>query len=152
MQEPQVPSLGQEDLLEKGMATQSSTLPWRIPWTKESGGLLGHKELDTTEPLTERDTHTHTHTQFYSIKFIHVVVQRFPYPSPECCNLPQVNSVPIHPPPTSDNHPSTFCLCEFVYLEMATHSSILAWEIPWAEKFGGLQSLGLPKSLTQVSD
>ena len=30
--------------------------------------------------------------------------------------------------------------------EMATHSSILAWEIPWAEKPGGLQSMGLPKS------
>ena len=32
-------SLGQEDLLEKGMATHSSTLAWRIPWTEEPGGL-----------------------------------------------------------------------------------------------------------------
>ena len=39
MQETQVPSLGQEDLLEKGMATHSSTLAWRIPWTEEPGGL-----------------------------------------------------------------------------------------------------------------
>ena len=106
--------------------------------------LLGHKESDTTEPLTDR----HTHAQFYSIKCIHAVVQPLPYPSPECCNLPQVNSIPIHPPPASDNHPSTFCLCEFDSSEMATHSSILAWEIPWAEKFGGLQSTELPKSLT----
>ena len=30
---------GQEDPLEKGMATHSSTLAWRIPWTKEPGGL-----------------------------------------------------------------------------------------------------------------
>ena len=30
--------------------------------------------------------------------------------------------------------------------EMATHSSILAWEIPWTEKPGGLQSMGLKKS------
>ena len=29
--------------------------------------------------------------------------------------------------------------------EMATHSSILAWEIPWTEKLGGLQSMGLQK-------
>ena len=29
--------------------------------------------------------------------------------------------------------------------EMATHSSILAWEIPWTEKPGGLQSMGLPR-------
>ena len=37
MQETQVPSLGQEDLLEKGMATHSSTLAQRIPWTEEPG-------------------------------------------------------------------------------------------------------------------
>ena len=35
MQEVQVPSLGQEDTLEKGMATHSSTLAWRIPWALE---------------------------------------------------------------------------------------------------------------------
>ena len=34
-----VPSLGQEDPLEKGMATHSSILAWRIPWTEESGRL-----------------------------------------------------------------------------------------------------------------
>ena len=39
MQEMGVPSLGWEDLLEKGMATHSSILTWRILWTKESGGL-----------------------------------------------------------------------------------------------------------------
>ena len=39
MQEIQVQCLGQEDLLEKGMATHSSILTWRIPWTEESGGL-----------------------------------------------------------------------------------------------------------------
>ena len=37
--ETQVQSLGTEDLLEKGMATHSSILTWRIPWTEESGGL-----------------------------------------------------------------------------------------------------------------
>ena len=35
MQEPQVGSLGWEDPLEKGMATHSSVLAWRIPWTEE---------------------------------------------------------------------------------------------------------------------
>ena len=34
--------------------------------------------------------------------------------------------------------------------EMATHSTILAWEIPWTEEPGGLQSLGLQKSQTQL--
>ena len=33
------PSLGQEDPLERGMATHSSILAWRIPWTEESAGL-----------------------------------------------------------------------------------------------------------------
>ena len=42
--------LGQEDLLQDGMATHSSILAWRIPWTEEPGGLqsLGCKESDTT--------------------------------------------------------------------------------------------------------
>ena len=40
MQETQVQSLGQEDPLEKGMATHSNILTWRIPWTEEAGKLL----------------------------------------------------------------------------------------------------------------
>jgi len=39
MQETWVPSLGWQDSLEKGMATHSSILAWRIPWTKEPGRL-----------------------------------------------------------------------------------------------------------------
>ena len=34
-----VPSLGQEDLLEREMATYSSILGWKIPWTEKHGGL-----------------------------------------------------------------------------------------------------------------
>ena len=37
--EVQVPSLGQEDPLEEGMATLSSILAWRIPWTEKPRGL-----------------------------------------------------------------------------------------------------------------
>ena len=40
MQKTQIRSLGGEDLLEKGMATHSSTLAWRTPCTEEPGGLL----------------------------------------------------------------------------------------------------------------
>ena len=36
--------------------------------------------------------------------------------------------------------------------EMATYSSILTWEIPWTEEPGGLQSVGLQKSKTRLSD
>ena len=39
MQETWVRSLGQEDPLEKGMATHSSTLAWELPWTEEPGRL-----------------------------------------------------------------------------------------------------------------
>ena len=39
MQETWVQSLGREDPLEKEMATHSSILAWRIPWTEEPGGL-----------------------------------------------------------------------------------------------------------------
>ena len=41
MKETQVQSLGWEDPLEKGMATHSSILVWRIPWTEEPGELHG---------------------------------------------------------------------------------------------------------------
>ena len=48
---PQVQSLGREDFLEEGMATQSSILVWRIPWTEKTGRLqsmglqrLGHNQ------------------------------------------------------------------------------------------------------------
>ena len=46
-----VQSLGQEDPLEKEMATHSSTFAWKIPWMEEHSRLSpwGHKELDTTE-------------------------------------------------------------------------------------------------------
>ena len=39
VQETQYQSLGQEDALEKGMATHSSVLAWKIPWTEEPGEL-----------------------------------------------------------------------------------------------------------------
>ena len=48
--ETQVQSPGREDLLEKEMATHSSILAWKIPWTEKPGRLqsMGHKESDTT--------------------------------------------------------------------------------------------------------
>ena len=51
MQEMQVQSLGREDSLEKEMATYSSILAWKIPWTEEPG-RLHCKKSDTTERLS----------------------------------------------------------------------------------------------------
>ena len=52
MQETWVRSLGREDPLEKGMATHSSTLAWRIPWTEEPGGL----QSTTVHGVTKSET------------------------------------------------------------------------------------------------
>ena len=54
VQETWVQFLGGEDPLEKEMATHSSILAWRIPWTEEPGGLqsIGSQEWDTTERLS----------------------------------------------------------------------------------------------------
>ena len=50
MRETQVPSLGQEDLLQKEIATHSSILAWKIPWTEEPDGL--------PQDVTESPTHS----------------------------------------------------------------------------------------------
>ena len=74
LQETQVQSLDRENLGEKEMATHSSILAWRIPWTGGPDGLqsIGLQESDTTEQLTH--THTHTHTHIPSPKSrIHIV-------------------------------------------------------------------------------
>ena len=67
MREMQIQSLGREDLLEKEMATHSSILAWRIPWTEEPGGLQSMgSQRDTTEQLS---THTEVNLSYiYSRK------------------------------------------------------------------------------------
>ena len=51
MQETWVQSLGLKDPLEKGMATHSSTLAWRIPWTEEPGRLLHRAAKSQIPPV-----------------------------------------------------------------------------------------------------
>ena len=62
MQETHVQSLGQEDPLEKGMATHSSILAWRIPWTEEPGGLQSKR--------SQRLGHDWENKHTYSISFL----------------------------------------------------------------------------------
>ena len=50
--------MGREDPLEKEMATQSSTLAWRIPWSEEPGRLQVH---GVAKSQSTEQTHTHTH-------------------------------------------------------------------------------------------
>ena len=53
--EAQVRSLAQEGPLDKAMATHSSSLAWKIPWTEEPGGPSGHKESGMTEQISRQD-------------------------------------------------------------------------------------------------
>ena len=53
MQEPRVQSLGWEDPLEESIASHSSILAWRIPWTEESGWVHGVAESDMTKHKPE---------------------------------------------------------------------------------------------------
>ena len=58
MQKTQVQYLGQEDPLEKEMATHSSILAWRIPWTEEPGGL----QSMGSQSWTQVNAHIRVHT------------------------------------------------------------------------------------------
>ena len=58
VQETRVPSLGWEDPLQKGMATHSSILAWRMSWTKEPGRLQTMGSQRVRHDLAT--THTHT--------------------------------------------------------------------------------------------
>ena len=65
MQETWVWSLGQEDPLEKGMATHSSVLAWRIPWTEDPGGLQ-----DMRSQRVGHDWATNTHYLLLSSNYM----------------------------------------------------------------------------------
>ena len=114
MQKIWVQSLGQEDLLEKEMAPHSSTLAWKIPWMQESGGLqsMGSQRVGQ---------HWATSLSFTFTLHCPSVVKNLP--------AEQETQVPFRQEDPLEK-------------EMATHSSILAWEIPWTEEPAGLQSLG----------
>ena len=64
MQETWVGSLTWEDPLEEGMATNSSILAWRIPWTEETGGVqsMGLQRVGRNWVTKSASTHTPMHT------------------------------------------------------------------------------------------
>ena len=119
MWETQVQSLGREDPLEKEMVTQSSTLAWKIPWTEEPGRLqsMGSQRVG-------HDWATSLSLHFYCYR-ASLVAQTGK-------NLPVMWETWV------------WSLGREYPLEegMAAHSSILAWEIPWMEEPGRLQSMG----------
>ena len=145
MRETWVQSLGREDPLEKEMATPSSTLAWEIPWMEEPGRLqsVGSQRVIydwATSPyltfsiLSDWDLPFLPNTS-WNVK---VLVTQL---CPTLCD-----PVDCSPPGSSlQNWPAmwetwVWSLGPEYPLEkgMATHSSILAWRIPWTEGPGGL--------------
>ena len=79
MQETQVWSLGGEEPLKKGMATHSSTLAWRTPWTEEPGGLQSMG--------SQRVRHTQTTNTFTIAKAPSSLCLARPFPQPKPLRL-----------------------------------------------------------------
>ena len=107
MQETWVLSLGQEDPLEKGLATHFSILAWRIPWAEEPGGpqsvglqRIGHNLV--TEQQSEQ-----------RVSLVAQIVKN---------------------PPNAEDVVSLLGWDGSLEKEMTAHSSILAWRVPWTEE------------------
>ena len=73
MRQTWVPSLGWEDPLEKEMATHSSILAWKIPWTEEPGGLQ-RVEHNRATSLSHTCAHTHQPIAFKNLNGIPFIV------------------------------------------------------------------------------
>ena len=83
MQETQIQSLGREDPLEKGMATHSRFLAWRIPWTEKPGGLYSPWDCRVGHNRATKHTRMHALSP----------------PKGECAkNVPAVSKVPLNGP------------------------------------------------------
>ena len=117
-QETRVWTLGREDPLEKEMATHSSTLAWRIPWREEPG------RLQSTGAQRVGHDWTLIHAKV-EITWTSLVAQRL-----KC--LPGMQETRVWTLGREDP----------LEKEMATHSSTLAWRIPWSEEPGTLPSMG----------
>ena len=131
-------SLPLEDLLKKGMATHSSILTWRIPWTEEPGKLqsIGLQRVrQDWATNTHKHTHTHTHTHIHT--HTHARVRKemgFPGSSDgkeSTCNAGDLGSIT-----GSRRYPGEGNGYAFQY-------SFL--RIPCTEEPGGLQSTGSPR-------
>ena len=122
MWETWVRSLGQEDPLEKEMATHSSILAWRIPWTEEPGGcsLWGRKKSDTSERLhfTSLLLHHYTSTILLSVykensKGLLFATDTYSY----------LSLTHTHPDTHTHTHTHTHTLCCRVFLSLQTYFS-----------------------------
>ena len=138
-QEMWVQPLDREDLLEEERATHSSIFAWRIPWIEEPGRLTysprGCKESVTKERArTHTRAHTHTHVRNIELDRQFNLSIGFPGSSDgkeSACKVGDPGSIPE--------------LGRSIEEGKATHSSNLAWKIPWTKEPGGPQSMGLQR-------
>ena len=110
---------GSEDPLKKELATHSSILAWRIPWTEEEPD--GPQSMGPQSRI--RQSNQHTSVCLLYICMASLVAQRVK-------RLPAMLETRVQSLGQEDP----------LQKEMATHSSILAWKIPWTEEPGGLQT------------
>ena len=122
MQETGVRSLSQEDPLEEEMATHSSILAWRIPRTEEPGRMQSMR-LQSRTQLSEEHTYTHTHPHRVTVWL-------------------KVAQLVKNPPAMWETWVRSLGWEDPLEEGMATHSSILAWRIPWTVYPMGSQRVG----------
>ena len=108
------------------MATHSSILAGTMPWIEEPGGLQSMEPQQVRHNLA--CAHTHLDIWSSNTKSSSLVAQRLKH-------LPAMWEIWVRSLGQEDP----------LEKEMATHSSILAWRIPWTEEPGGLQSMGLQR-------
>ena len=136
MQEMQVQSLGHKDPVQKEMATHSSILAWRIPWTEEPGRLqsIGSQESGTAEATACTQA------------WIYLIYNGTPLQY-SCLENPMDGGAwkaAVHGVAKNRTGLSDFSFTFHFHAlekEMATHSSVLAWRVPGTGVPGGLPSL-----------
>ena len=137
MQEICVRSLGQEDPLEKEMATHSSTLAWKIPWTKEPGRLQSLESQRVGRP----------NNNCKCMPFCHSVISVAPHSSTLAWKIPwtkepgRLQSMGL----LGVRHDWATSLSLFTFMHWRRKwqpTSVLAWRIPGTGEPGGLPSVG----------
>jgi len=130
------------------MAPHSSTLAWKIPWTEEPGrlqsmGLLwvGHDWSDLAAAAAavwgyQKVPPTPTDCDVVKDHFLLLFRMGVSLVAQSVKSLPAMQETRVR----------FLCWEDPLEKEMATHSNILAWRIPWTAKPGRLQSMGLQES------
>ena len=140
---------GSEDSLEKGMATYSSILAWKSLGQRSRVGYSpwGRKESDTMEHLT----FTFASWNCPGWAWLHGIQFEIHWCKGKSMGFPGGSAV-RNPPAIAGDAGSFPGSGRSLQEEMAAHSSILAWKIPWTEEPGRLQSTGSGRVGTWLSD